>query len=53
MRGCTFATDEPGIDLKKGLVHAIITANNGARGVSIRNEIGEKAIIANNEPKEK
>ncbi|MBN1422032.1 MAG: hypothetical protein JXP34_24885 [Planctomycetes bacterium] len=49
VRGCTFATPEPSIDLKKGLGHAIITGNNGVRGVSIRNEIGERAIIAQNE----
>jgi hypothetical protein len=29
---------------------AIITGNNGARGVEIVNEIGERAIITNNEP---
>ncbi|HNV00691.1 MAG: hypothetical protein KA191_13265 [Verrucomicrobia bacterium] len=50
VRGCSFGTDEPGIALKKGLEHAIVTENNGVRGVEIRNEIGDKAIIANNEP---
>ena len=50
VRGCTFATAEPSIALRKGLKHAIITENNGAKGVSIVNEIGDSAIIANNEP---
>lgn len=35
---------------RKGLVHAIITENNGADGVRIVNEIGDNAIISNNEP---
>ena len=51
VRGCSFGTDEPGIALKPGLKHAIITENNGVRGVEIANEIGERAVIANNEPK--
>jgi hypothetical protein len=50
VRGCSFGTDEPGIALQKGLQHAIVTENNGVRGVEISNEIGERAIIANNEP---
>ncbi len=49
IRGCTFATGEPSIALRKGLKHAIITENNGAKGVSITNEIGENAVISNNE----
>ena len=49
IRGCSFATPEPSIHLKQGLVHAIITENNGANGVDIQNEIGNNAIIANNE----
>ena len=51
IRGCTFvAGKKPSIALRKGLKHAIITENNGERGVEIINEIGDKAIIANNEP---
>lgn len=50
IRGCTFATGEPSIHLRPGLQHAIVTENNGGRGVTIRNEIGDHAIIANNEP---
>ncbi len=50
MRGCSFASNEPPIALKKGLAHAIITANNGVRGLEVANEIGVRAIIANNEP---
>jgi hypothetical protein len=43
-------TSPPSIYLRKGLKHAIIEGNNGYYGVSIKNEIGEKAIISNNEP---
>ena len=43
----------PGIALRKGLQHAIITENNGARGVEILNEMGEQAVISNNEPERK
>jgi hypothetical protein len=50
IRGCSFGSDEPCITLKRGLQHAIITENNGVNGVSIQNEIGNKAVIANNEP---
>jgi hypothetical protein len=50
VRGCSFATGEPSIALKKGLVHAIVTENNGAGGVRIANEIGEAAAISLNEP---
>jgi hypothetical protein len=50
VRGCSFGTDEPAIALKPGLQHAIVTENNGVRGVEIANEIGERAMIANNEP---
>jgi hypothetical protein len=50
VRGCSFGSDEPCISLKKGLQHAIITENNGLNGVEILNEIGDKAILANNEP---
>jgi hypothetical protein len=32
------------------LRHDIGTENGGVRGVGIRNEIGDQAVIANNEP---
>ena len=41
VRGCSFGSDEPSIALRKGLKHAIVTENNGVRGVEILNEIGE------------
>jgi len=50
VQGCSFATPEPSILLGKGLKHAIITGNNGVKGVTITNQIGDRAIIANNEP---
>ena len=43
--------DQPGsVHLQRGVEHAIVTGNNGYYGVSIRNDIGRKAIIKNNEP---
>ncbi|MFA6185645.1 MAG: glycosyl hydrolase family 28-related protein [Phycisphaerae bacterium] len=50
VRGCSFGSDEPSIALRNGMQHAIISENNGVRGVEITNEIGNKAIINNNEP---
>ncbi len=52
IRGCTFVADSqrPSIKISKGVRHAIITENNGTDGVTILNEIGGDAIIANNEP---
>lgn len=53
VRGCSFeGGSRQDIALKRGLKHAIISENNGEFGVGIVNEIGDKAIIANNEPKE-
>jgi len=49
IRGCSFTTPEPSIHLKPGVKHAIITENNGDNGVRIKNEIGDAAIISNNE----
>ncbi len=51
VRGCSFGTDEPSINLRKGLKHAIVSENNGVRGVEILNEIGDLAILSNNEPR--
>jgi hypothetical protein len=43
--------DQPGsVHLKTGVRHAIIRGNNGYCGVNVMNEIGDKAIIAENEP---
>lgn len=36
--------------LQNGVRHAIIRANNGYYGVSVKNEIGDRAIINDNEP---
>ncbi len=49
VRGCSFDTGEPSIRLRPGVKHAIITENNGSRGVEIINEVGTAAIIQNNE----
>ena len=53
VRGCTFRSrgSEPHIVLKNGLKHAIVSENNGVNGVDIVNQIGEQAIIVNNEPR--
>jgi pectate lyase-like protein len=53
LRGCSFGSDEPSIALRKGLSHAIVTGNNGVRGVEILNEIGDQAIVSDNEPERK
>lgn len=50
VQGCSFATGEPSLFLGKGLKHAIVTGNNGEKGVRITNQIGEKAVISQNEP---
>ena len=52
VRGCSFGIGENHTALKTGLRHAIVSENNGARGVAITSEIGDKAVLANNEPKE-
>jgi hypothetical protein len=42
---------QPGsIHLKKGVKSAIIQGNNGHYGVSIQNDVGERAILRDNEP---
>lgn len=51
VRGCTFATPEPSVHIKTGVKHAIVSENNGGTGVQVINEIGDKAIIINNEPR--
>jgi hypothetical protein len=53
VRGCSFGSDEPSIALRKGLQHAIVTENNGVRGVEILNELADQAVISNNEPERK
>jgi hypothetical protein len=66
VQGCTFdgtQTDEVAqwtyggskrrpecIWLKRGVKHAILTGNNGWGGVSIKNEIGSRAVVRDNEP---
>ncbi len=51
VRGCSFAGERPGIALRRGLVYAIVSGNNGIHGVDIINEIGNAAKLSNNEPK--
>jgi hypothetical protein len=53
VRGCSFRSrgNEPHVVLKSGLKHAIVCENNGVNGLDIVNEIGNLAIVANNEPK--
>jgi hypothetical protein len=43
-------TQPPSIHLKPGVKHAIVQGNNGYYGVEIKNDIGDKAMISNNEP---
>ena len=43
--------DQPrSIHLKPGVRHAIIRGNNGYYGVNVKNEIGRRALISDNEP---
>jgi hypothetical protein len=43
--------DQPGsIHLKPGVRHAIVRGNNGYYGVNINNEIGDRAVLTDNEP---
>lgn len=53
VQGCSFATSEPSILLGKGLKHAIVSGNNGEKGVKIVNQVGNKAVISGNEQEEK
>lgn len=50
---CTFATPELGVAIGAQVKHAIVRGNNGVQGVRIRNDLGSKAIIAENEPEAK
>ncbi|MDZ4814698.1 MAG: hypothetical protein SGI71_00345 [Verrucomicrobiota bacterium] len=50
VRGCTFHTTEPSIDVLPGVVHAILSDNNGKQGVRIRDGSGGKTMIRDNEP---
>ena len=54
VRGCTFKSRnaEPHVVLKPGVKHAIVSENNGVNGVHIVNQIGDQAIIVNNEPRQ-
>ncbi|MCE5257934.1 MAG: glycoside hydrolase family 55 protein [Chloroflexi bacterium] len=49
MRSCSFATPEPSIHLKQGVIHAIVSENNGTAGVTIRNEAGNRVTLTGNE----
>ena len=49
VRGCTFATPQPGVRVGPGVEHAIVSENNGRPGVTVVNEAGDRAIIVNNE----
>jgi hypothetical protein len=53
VHGCSFRSrgKEPHVVLKEGVKHAIVCENNGVNGFDIVNGIGERAIIANNEPR--
>lgn len=50
IRGCSFSTSEPSIALHQGVIHAIVSDNNGIAGVSVCNEIGARAVLRDNEP---
>ena len=50
IRGCSFAGERKSIALNKGIIHAIISENTGTHGVDIINNIGDAAVLSNNEP---
>lgn len=50
INNCTFDALQPSIHLKSWVKHAIIRGNNGMHGVLIESEIGDRAIIRDNEP---
>lgn len=52
IRGCSFVGPRPSVAIRDGVKHAIITGNNGEHGVAVINEIGDRAIIEQNEPPE-
>lgn len=51
VRGCSFEGNKPSIALRKGISYAIVSDNMGSHGVDVLNDIGDLAIISNNEPK--
>jgi hypothetical protein len=53
VRGCSFRSrgKEPHVVLKKGLTYAIVGENDGVNGFDIVNEVGDRAVIVNNEPR--
>ncbi len=44
---------QPSIHIGAGVLSAIVRGNNGYFGVTVANEIGSRAIVADNEPPEK
>ena len=46
VRGCSFGSDELSIASRPGVKDAIVTENNGVRGVEILNDIGDQAVVA-------
>ena len=52
LAGDGFGLDERVIALRNGLRHAIVTENKSVCRVDILNEIGNQAVIANDEPGE-
>ena len=50
VNNCSFGSDEPDIALRKGVQHAIVRGNNGVHGLEVVNEVGDAAIISENEP---
>jgi hypothetical protein len=50
VRGCTFATNRRSVHLMPSTTHAILSDNNGTKGFTVTNDIGDKAILRDNEP---
>jgi len=50
VRGCTFNTKAPAVEIGPQVKHAVVVENNGPHGVQVINNIGERAVIERNEP---
>jgi len=50
VQGCSFHGEAPALRLGEGVAHAIVTGNNGIKGVRIEDLTGGRAILRDNEP---
>ena len=48
--GCSFVGERPAVRIGAGVKHAIVSGNNGDRGVTIINEAADRTLLRDNEP---